>query len=64
MDAQIFDIGTFNHINIIHPYNVDSSSLPILNLEASNFEVEVGEYFNFSARITFKDWFSWDDYII
>ena len=64
IDAQIFDIGTFNHINIIPPYNADSSSWPLLNLEASDFEVEVGEYFNFTARITFKDWFSWDDYII
>ena len=64
LDSQIFDIGTFNHINIFPPYLNDSSSWPIASLEANGFDVEVGTYFNFTAKVIFEDWFSWDDYII
>ena len=65
-DSQIFDIGTFNHINIFNPYSVGSGSSywPIRNLEADDLEKEVGNNFDFQATITFDGWFSWDDYII
>ena len=65
-DVDIFDIGTFNHINIFHPYNNEQPLNVIASLVAinSDLNVEVETYFSFSVKITFNDWFSWDNYVI
>ena len=66
-DADIFDIGTFNHINIIPPLNTAVPPLNhIANLEPmiSSLNIEVETNFDFDVKITFNDWFSWDDYLI
>ena len=65
-NAEIIDIGTFNHINIFprHDYNNPKNPIAILNPINSNLNVEVESNFTFNTEITFNDWFSWDDYII
>ena len=65
-EQEIIDIGTFNHINIISPNNPNSQINSVANLqpELSGINIEVESNFNFSARIIFNEWFSWDDYII
>ena len=65
-DADIFDIGTFNHINIFPGHNYINPQNPIADLNPilSSLNVEVESDINFDVKITFNEWFSWDDYII
>ena len=64
--AEIIDSGTFNHINIFPAHNENSPQNPIAVLDPINpsLNVEVETNFNFEVKITFRDWFSWDDYVI
>ena len=63
---QIVDIGTFNHINILPLHNEVNQYNSIANLipETLSLNYEVETNFGFDVRISFNDWFSWDDYII
>ena len=65
-NSDILDMGTFNHINIIPPHNSASPINPIATLVPinTNLNIEVETDFNFDVKITFNDWFNWDNYII
>ena len=64
--GEIIDSGTFNHINIFPAHNPNSPQNPIAVLDPTNtnLNVEVETNFNFEVKITFRGWFSWDDYVI
>jgi hypothetical protein len=65
-ENDIIDIGTFNHINILHSHNEASQHNSVANLlpETSSINIKVETNFKFDVRIKFNEWFSWDDYII
>ena len=65
-ENEIIDIGTFNHINIIHLHNPSDQYNSIASLTAvnGNINIEVESNINFDIKITFNGWFSWDDYIV
>ena len=62
---EIFDTGTFNHINIIPLHSDLNPTNQIANLVADSvLNLEVDSELNFDVKIIFNDWFAWDDYII
>ena len=64
--GEIIDTGTFNHINIIPSHNFGSPLSPVVSFENDNtpLDVEVESPIEFTRKITFNYWFSWEDYII